>query len=126
MHARSLEELQVLQRALEAADAVSAILDRPSLRRDSELRAQLADCSASVPAQISEGFGQKTDRHCAHYQYLARGSCNEMQAHLTVAVGRKHIKVEERAGLVDRYVVIGKMLTQWLKHLNKENRTLRG
>ena len=49
-----------------------------------------------------------------------------MQTHLKVACGRNHITAEERASLVDRYVVIGKMLTQWIKHLNRENRPLRG
>jgi four helix bundle protein len=126
MHAKSLDELQVYQRALEAADAVSAILDRPNLCRDFKLRGQLADCSSGVPAHISEGFGQKTDRHCAHYQFIARGSCNEMQTHFKVAYGRKHITAEERANLIDRYVVIGKMLTQWVKHLRKEDRKWRG
>jgi hypothetical protein len=54
----SLEDLQVYQQALDAADAISAILTRPSLQRDPELRKQLADCSARAPALISEGFGQ--------------------------------------------------------------------
>jgi hypothetical protein len=31
---KSLDDLQVLQQAQEAADAISAILDRPSLFRD--------------------------------------------------------------------------------------------
>jgi len=33
--------------------------------------------SSRVPALIAEGFEQKTDRHFAHYLYLARGSAKE-------------------------------------------------
>src|SRR6185295_10471448 len=96
---KSLEDLQVFQQALEAADAISAILNRPSLIRDPEMREQLATCSARVPALISEGFGQGTDRHCAHFQRLARGSCNEMRTHLRVSLGRGHTNANECASL---------------------------
>jgi four helix bundle protein len=123
---KSLEDLQVYQQALEAADAISAMLVRPSLHHDPELRKQLGDCSARVPALIGEGFGQGTDRHCAHYQRVARGSCNEMRTHLRVANGRSYITDEESARLCERYVVIGKRLTRWINELVKANRRTRG
>jgi four helix bundle protein len=126
MIAKNLEELQVHQQALDAAGAVSAILDRPALRRYRKLREQIADCSARIPALISEGFGQKTDRHCAHFQAIARGSCNEIRSHLAVAVRRNCISIEEAEALSSRYVVIGKRLTKWIQHLERENRTRRG
>jgi four helix bundle protein len=126
MIAKSLEDLQVFQQALEAADAVSAILDRPGLRQHPELRKQIADCSARIPALISEGFGQRTDRHCAHYQGLARGSCNEIRTHLSVACGRHCVNAEERDNLSNRYVVIGKRLTRWIQYLEREDRPKRG
>ena len=123
---KSLEDLQVHQQAAEAADAISAILERPGFRKDHELRNQLADCSARIPALISEGFGQGTDRHCAHYQRVARGACNEMRTHLGVAKGRRHITTDECASLCERYVVIGKRLTRWIQELVKADRRERG
>jgi len=42
--------------------------------------------SSRVPALIAEGFEQKSDRHFAHYLYLARGSMKETKAHLIVGV----------------------------------------
>jgi four helix bundle protein len=123
---KSLEDLQVHQQALDAADAISAILNRPSLLRDPELREQLATCSARIPALIGEGFGQGTDRHCAHYQRIARGSCNEMRTHLRVCQGRRHINEEECVSLSNRYVVIGKRLTRWIQELVRADRRDRG
>jgi four helix bundle protein len=123
---KSLEDLQVHQQALDAADAISAILNRPSLLRDPELREQLATCSAGIPALIGEGFGQGTDRHCAHYQRIARGSCNEMRTHLRVCQGRRHINEEECGSLSNRYVVIGKRLTRWIQELVRTDRRDRG
>jgi four helix bundle protein len=126
MIAKSLEDLQVYQQSLEAADAVSAILERPGFRQEPTLRQQIAECRDRIPALISEGFGQKTDRHCAHYQYLARGSANELRAHLAVACGTHIITVAERDDLSNRFVSIGKRLTCWIQHLERENRTRRG
>jgi four helix bundle protein len=123
---KSLEDLQVHQQALEAADAVSAILNRPSLLRDPEIREQLATCSARIPAVIGEGFGQGTDRHCAHFQRIARGSCNEMRTHLRVCLGRGHVNADECASLSNRDVVTGKRLTRWIQELIRANRRDRG
>jgi hypothetical protein len=49
MRAKSLEELQVYQHSIDAAAAISAIVNRPALRRDAELRDQLDRSSSRVP-----------------------------------------------------------------------------
>jgi hypothetical protein len=41
--AKSIEEFQIYQKALKAADAVSAILKRPCFQRDLRLRDQLEE-----------------------------------------------------------------------------------
>jgi len=99
------------QRALETADAVSAILEHPCWLKDPELRSQMYECSDRIPSNISEGFGQGTDRHCAHFQRIARGSANEMCTHLRRARARRFITPDECQDLSGRYVIIGKMLT---------------
>jgi four helix bundle protein len=126
MIAKSLEDLRVHQQALEAADIVAPILERPAFRRQPKLHGQIRDCSARIPALISEGFGKKTDRHCAHFQSLARGEANEIRSHLEVARGRRCITVEECASRCARYVSIGKQLTRWIQHLDREDRKHRG
>jgi four helix bundle protein len=63
--AKSVEELLVYQKALVAAAEISAIIQRPSFRRDPRLRDQLGASSESVPALVAEGFEQSTDRHFA-------------------------------------------------------------
>ena len=122
----SLDDLKVFHLAVSAAHEISAILACQGLRNDRDLREQMASCSANIPANISEGFGQKTDRHCAYFQYVARGSCNEVRTHLAVAWGRRYITTSQKDALCDRYIVIGKMLTRWIQHLERENRPRRG
>ena len=123
---RNLEDLQVFHRANELADEISAILDRPRLQQFPELRQQLANASAAIGARISEGFAQGTDRHCAHFQRLARGSSNEMLGHLAAARGRQCISEKEFARWSKEYEIVGKQLTKWIQHLRRENRKERG
>jgi len=121
MRITSLDDLQVFQLSRALTDEISLILQRPGFEGDWELRRQIANSSARVPSQIAEGYGQRSDRHCAHFQSIARGSCNEMCAHLSVACGRGHITPTERDELIRRYVRIGKGLTRWIQYL--EDRT---
>ncbi len=122
----SLQDLQVFREALEAADAVSAILHRPALAKDFKLGGQLSGASAAVAAQIAEGYGQLTDRHFAHYLAIARGRTNELQAHLAVALGRGYLNEGEWRALSARYTVLGKRLTRLMQHLRREDRRERG
>jgi len=108
---RTLDDLQVYQKALSAANAVSAVLERPQFARDFELKRQLGASSSRVAALIAEGFEQKTDRHFAHYLFIARGSARETITHLRVAEGRRYTAEEETNALSARYDEIAKMLT---------------
>jgi four helix bundle protein len=103
MCAKCVEELQVYQKALDAADAVSAILKRPSLQRDQKLREQLAASSGAVHALIADGFPQSTDRFFAQLLYRSKGESCETRTHLRVAKGRDYITEAELTGLCDRY-----------------------
>jgi len=119
---RTLEELLVYQKALDAAHAVSAILTRPTFGKDCKLREQLGASSSRVPALIAEGFEQKTDKHFAHYLYIARGSTKETRTHLAVAEKRRHIGKPECDHLCGLYEEIARMSTGLIKHLEREDR----
>jgi four helix bundle protein len=121
-----LEDLQVFQKSIAAADAISALTNRPEFVRDRDLCDQLRAASGGVPSHISEGHGQKTDRHFAHYLYIARGTTKEMRAHLRVAKGRGYITESERAIHSTAYEEIAKMLTGLIRHLEREDRRRRG
>jgi four helix bundle protein len=122
----SVEELQVYQKALAAAGAISALTARRCFLDDRRLRDQLRSASGSVPAHIAEGHSQKTDKHFAHYLYIARGSTQEVRAHLLVAAGRGLVATKEGAEHERRYDEIARMLTGLIRHLEREDRVHRG
>ena len=119
---RSLDEFLAYQKALDAAHAVSAILERPSFKKDFKLREQLSASSSRTPALMAEGFEQRSDRHFAHYMYLARGSAKESRVHLIVAWGRNYVTKDETDDLCARYDEIARISTGLIKHLEAEDR----
>jgi four helix bundle protein len=126
MAAKCVEDLLVYQKSLTLADEVSLLLKRPSFASDLKMREQLSASSERVASLISEGFGQKTDRHFASYLYLARGSSKETRTHLHVVCTRNHITVPERDAFSSRYNEVEKMLTGLAAYLTRENRRHRG
>ena len=126
MKAKSVDELLVYQKALKAADAISAILKRDCFEKDRRLRDQLGASSERVASDISEGFGQSTDRHFAVYLHGSRSSTNETRTQLRVAFGRGYVSGEERDDLCGQYDEVARMLTGLIKHLRAEDRKVRG
>ena len=125
MAAYTLENLQVYQRSLAAAAAISALTDAAGFRRELELRSQLRDASGRIPAHIAEGHGQKTDRHFAHFLYTARATAKEIRARLAVALGRGCISEADRKANDETYDEIARMLTGLIRHLEAEDRKFR-
>jgi four helix bundle protein len=120
--AKSVEELQVYQKAMAAAAEVSAIIQRPSFNRDLRLREQLGSSSERVASLIAEGFEQSTDRHFAQYCYRSRGSSREARTQLVVAQQRAHVTDAERVRVNLMFEEVAKMLTGLIAHLEKEDR----
>jgi four helix bundle protein len=126
MLARTLDELLVYRKSLDACAAISAILQSSKVRVDRELWEQLGSASGAVPANIAEGFGQQTDRQFAKYLFIARGSSHEVRAHLAVAHGRRYLNEADLTDLSGKYEEIARMLTGLIKYLRASDRKHRG
>jgi four helix bundle protein len=126
MWAKTLNDLQLWQRANEFWDAVNAIIDRTAFQRDVRLRNQIRDASDSMLSNISEGFEQPTDRSFARYLYHSKGSTAEIRSRLRIAAKRKYITIpefEERDKLGDE---VARMTVGLIKYLLRSNRRNRG
>lgn len=126
MKITKLSELRVWQLARKFVRAVSAILERPSFRRDPKLRDQLGESSVSILSNISEGFGQSSDRASANYLTISRSSNNEAINQLAVALWRGHITDGELEELEQISEEMGKGITSLIRYLRQEDRKSRG
>jgi len=121
----ALDDLIVYQEAVAAEKEIVAILGRLPFGDFRELREQMGETCARVPRHIQEGHGQMTDRHFAHFVFLARGEAREMLGHLSSAHVRRCISDDEHQHLARRYTGIAKMLSSLGRHLHRENRKFR-
>ena len=126
VRAASVEELIVYQKALAAAQEVSALLKRPFFQRDPRMRDQLGASSDGCASLIAEGFAQSTDRFFAQYCNRSKGESKETRTHLKVARGRDYISESELRALCARYDEIEKMLTGLIHYLERSNWKQRG
>ena len=126
MRAASLEELQVYQKALSVAHAVSALLKRSCFRRDLRLYDQLAASSDACASLISDGFAQSTDRFFAQLCYRSKGEAKETRTHLIIAKGRDYITESELDALCAKYEEIERMLTSLIHYLERSDWKRRG
>jgi four helix bundle protein len=83
--AKKLEDLKVWQRAMEFWRAVNAIIDKPGLRANRDLRDQIRDAADSMVSNIAEGFEQPTDRAFCRYLYTSKSSTAELRTRLRLA-----------------------------------------
>jgi four helix bundle protein len=118
--AKKLDELLVYQKAVQAGDAISALLKLRSFRNEWKLSGQLGDASDSVPSNVAEGFG-RSNRQFMRFLDYARGSANEVRAHLATARGRGCITSKTQREMDQRYEVIGKMLTRLIQYLRRRD-----
>jgi four helix bundle protein len=49
------------------------------------LTSQVKRASVSVPSNIAEGFGRRTDKSFNHFLNISRGSLNELETQLIIA-----------------------------------------
>ena len=108
--AKTVDDLEVYRKAMDAARAISELLKHAAFRQDRELGSQLNRGSIRVPSDIAEGFEQKTDRHFARYLYDAKGGAREICTQLELARGRRYITDDEHKLVSGQYLEIARML----------------
>jgi len=82
----SYRDLRVWKRGM---SLVSDVYRLTSAFPDSELyglTSQLRRAAVSIPANIAEGWGQKTIRHYVHHLRIARSSVFEVETHVLISV----------------------------------------
>jgi four helix bundle protein len=124
--AKKIDELPVYRKACEFTIAVTAILQRPGLRKDFKHRNQISEALDSIEANMEEGFEQGTDRAFARYLTTSKGSVAEVAGHLRRARRKAYISAEEVSPLLERAEELGKMLGGFIKYLRDSDWKNRG
>jgi four helix bundle protein len=83
------------------------------------LVSQIRRCAVSVPANIVEGYGRRTQKDKSQFYYIARGSLNELEYYIDLAFKLKYINKEEYEKLVSLRSDVGRLLNGFINTAEK-------
>lgn len=111
------EELRVYKESLNFVDTIYSISTRFPKEETYGLSDQIKRAASSVVLNIAEGAG-KTSKDFQHFLSMARGSCYECVAILTIVLNRKFIPLEIYKQCYSDCERISKMISALKSSLN--------
>ncbi|MBZ0169279.1 hypothetical protein MELA_00103 [Candidatus Methylomirabilis lanthanidiphila] len=92
---RSLEEIEVWQKARELTREVYTISNDGAFARDFALRDQIRRASVSIMSNIAEGFERSGTAEFVQFLAMAKGSAGEVVSHIYVAADQGYASKED-------------------------------
>jgi len=81
---------------------------------------QLRRAAVSIPSNIAEGKGHRTDREFGNFLHYSRGSLLEVQTQLMIAKELQYISDDEAQRLLTSADAIGKSLNSLINSLREK------
>ena len=106
----SLEEIQVWQKARVLTIQINNLSFSIGSRTEYDLQRQIRRSSASIAANIAEGYGRRSKKEFAHFLDIAYGSAVETKSHIYVAHDLGFIEKQNLDLLMDMTDEISRML----------------
>lgn len=115
----SYRDLKVWQRAMDLAERCYE--ETKSFPREEMygMTAQLRRCSASVPANIAEGYGRESPGAYTQFLRVAQGSLKEFETHVLLSQRIGLLHLPGRDGLLKMSDEIGKMLRALIRSIER-------
>jgi four helix bundle protein len=114
------EDLRVWQAAKEQCDRFGELRKRPEFVQDQQLSDQMNRASISVMFNIGEGFLRRRDGETAQFLRYAFASNGEVKCGYYAAQGRKYIRSDEAADLIELNEKIARMIRRWQATLDHD------
>jgi four helix bundle protein len=120
MSIRSYRELKVWQEGMTLAEKcyfVTRTFPREELYG---MVSQIRRASASIPANVSEGYGRKTRKEYIQFLYIAQGSLKELETHLLLCGRVQLAKKEDVDSLLIQCETVGRILAGLIRSLENK------
>ena len=82
------------------------------------ITSQIRRSAVSIPSNIAEGCGRKSDKDFARFLYIAFGSANELEYQILLSIDLNFITEEQGKPLMFQVEEIKKMLNSLIQKLN--------
>ena len=115
----SFEEINSWQKARLFNKRIYEITDGVIFKNDYDLVRQIRRASISISSNIAEGFERNTDKEFIYFLYVAKASAGEVRSQLYLAFDLNYITKEEFVELFEKVSDISKLISGFIKYLNK-------
>jgi four helix bundle protein len=117
---RPHERLDVWKKAIEFVVAIYRTTDSFPPDERFGLTSQLRRAAVSIPANIAEGAGRKSQKEFSYFLSNAQGSASEVETELLIASRLNYLAEPKYLALRASLDDIGRMLTGLCRHLLKK------
>jgi len=114
----SFRDLRVWQEAMKFAVEIYRVTSAFPRHELYGLSQQMRRASVSVPSNIAEGKGHRSDREFSRFLLHARGSLLEVQTQVMIAQELQYLGSEEAKRLLASADVIGRSLNSLINSMN--------
>jgi len=113
----SFEDLNVYKQARELTNRIYDVTKNSSFLKDYGLVDQIRRASVSIMSNIAEGFERGTNAEFIQFLSIAKGSCGEVRAQLSIAFDQDYIEKNIYENLVNQCRRISGMLSNLIAYL---------
>jgi four helix bundle protein len=116
---RRFEDIGAWQKARIVTKSIYRLTANKFFASDYGLSNQIRRASVSIMANISEGFGRRSDKEFANFLNIAHASAAEVQSHLYVALDLNYITEVEFNENYEQLSEISRMTVTLAKYLQQ-------
>ena len=118
----SYKDLVAWQKAMDLVQDVYAITARFPSEEKFGLVSQLRRAAVSIPSNIAEGYSRRTRSDYIHFLDIARGSANEVETQLLIAIRLSFVANREVNPTVDLTNEVQRILKGLVKSLKSDSK----
>jgi four helix bundle protein len=121
MEIQSYRDLKVWQTGMDLAEQCYLVTRNFPKEELYGMISQIRRSSASIPANIAEGHGQKTRKEHIQFLYIAQGSLKELETHLILSKRVKLSSSNVINSLLNQCESVGRLLSALIRALENKN-----
>jgi four helix bundle protein len=113
----NFKNLKIWQKAMDLTDLVLYYIEGLPVNERFNLIDQINRCSCSVPSNIAEGSGKRTNNHFAEFLTTALTSSFELETQLLICERRKYGDTEKLRNCLELTTELQKMIFSFRDNL---------
>ena len=119
------KDLIAWQKAMDVVEEVYQLTAKYPKDERFGLVSQTRRAAVSVPSNIAEGYGRRTRPEYVQFLHISRGSANEIETQLLLAIRLGFVTAAQARKAVDRTIEIQRILKGLVTSLTPDKRDLR-